>query len=198
VHKWEAGGGKPSPYREEDPTAPLSVYGRSKRESEIVVQQACSWAHILRTSWVYSPYGQNFVKTMLKNAQERSVVQVVDDQHGAPTAAADIADAILQILMRPQPRSDAGLYHLAASGETSWHGFAEAIFASLTRRGWRTPELRRIAAADYPHLAQRPANSRLDCSKIARVLRIHMSDWRSSLETCLDALSASPSENTQC
>ena len=189
-------GRKISSYREDDPTAPLSVYGRSKLESEIVVQQACSWAHILRTSWVYSAYGQNFVTTMLKLALERQTVRVVDDQYGAPTAAADIADAILRILMRPHPRSGAGLYHLAASGETTWHGFADAIFTSWARRGWRTPELQRIATADHPHIAKRPANSHLDCSKIAGALDIHLPDWRSSLETCLDALSASFSETS--
>ena len=187
-------GRKTSPYCEDDPTVPLNVYGRSKRESEIVVQQACPWAHILRSSWVYSPYGQNFVTTMLKLAQERQKMEVVDDQHGAPTAAADLADAILRILMRPQPSSCAGLYHLAASGETSWHGFAEAIFASSARRGWRTPDLQRIAAADYPFIAKRPTNSRLDCSKAASAFGIHMPDWRSSLEACLDAFFARPSE----
>ena len=187
-----------SSYREDDPAAPLSVYGQSKLESEIVVQQACSWAHVLRTSWVYSAYGQNFVTTMLKLAQDRPMVQVVDDQHGAPTAAADIADAILRILTRPQPRSDGGLYHLAASGETSWYGFADAIFTSWARRGWRIPKLRRITTADYPHIAKRPANSRLDCSKIADALGIRLPDWRSSLETCLDALSASSSETSRC
>lgn len=190
-------GCKASPYREDDTPAPLSIYGRSKRDGEIAVQQICSWAFILRTSWVYSPYGRNFVTTMLKFAQERSVVQVVDDQHGAPTAAADIADAILRILMRPQSGTSAGVYHLTAAGDATWYEFAKAIFTSLSRRGWRTPELQRISTAHYPTAAKRPVNSRLDCRKIADMFGIRLPDWHISLETCLDALTESFLKSSQ-
>jgi dTDP-4-dehydrorhamnose reductase len=192
-------GRKDAPYREEDTPCPLGAYGRSKLEGEAAVRAACPGSVILRTSWVYSPFGQNFVTTMLRLAATREKVQVVDDQHGAPTDAPDLAGAILDvaerlIALRTNDRETGGVYHLAAAGETTWYGFAEAIFAGWTRPGHRAPVLEPITAAQYPTAARRPGNSRLDCSKIARVFRLRLPAWQSSLERCLDELASAQAE----
>jgi dTDP-4-dehydrorhamnose reductase len=192
-------GRKPTPYREDDTPAPLGVYGSSKLQGETCVREACPGALVLRTSWVYSPYGQNFVRTMLRLAETRDVVRVVDDQHGAPTSAADIAAGILALA--PQllaGRCGGGLYHLAADGVTTWHGFAAAVFAGWKARGRRVPALEPIATAGYPTPARRPANSRLDCSRIARDFDIRLPPWQQSLAVCLDALAAAPTEAPSC
>jgi len=131
-------GSKRSPYREDDLPAPPNVYGSSKLASETAVLEACPCAAVIRVSWLYSPYGNNFVRTMLRLSEKESVVRVVEDQRGTPTSAADLAGAILTIVERLRSangRDYAGIYHLAGDGETSWHGFAAAIFASLARRG---------------------------------------------------------------
>jgi dTDP-4-dehydrorhamnose reductase len=186
-------GRKDAPYREEDAPCPLGAYGRSKLEGEAAVRGACPAGVILRTSWVYSPFGQNFVTTMLRLATTREKVQVVDDQHGAPTAAPDLASAILDIAERlsAQRMDDGdtgGIYHLAAAGETTWYGFAGAIFAGWARRGHRVPMLEPITTAQYPTPARRPPNSRLDCRKIARIFGLRLPAWQISLERCLDEL----------
>jgi dTDP-4-dehydrorhamnose reductase len=186
-------GRKDAPYREDDIPCPLGAYGRSKLAGEAAVQAACPAAVILRTSWIYSPFGQNFVRTMLRLAQSSESVQVVDDQHGAPTAAADLAGAILDLIERlaaknPGGRESGGIYHLANAGETTWHGFAAAIFAGWSRRGHRVPTLEPITTAQYPTPARRPHNSRLDCSKIAHVFGLRLPPWQDSLERCLDEL----------
>jgi len=192
-------GRKDTPYREEDDPCPLGAYGRSKLEGEAAVRAACPSGVILRTSWVYSPFGQNFVRTMLRLAATREKVQVVDDQHGAPTAAADLAGAILDLAERlSAPRMDnratGDIYHLAGAGETTWYGFAEAIFAGWARRGHRVPMIEPITTAQFPTPARRPTNSRLDCSKVARVFRLHLPAWQSSLERCLDDLATARAE----
>jgi dTDP-4-dehydrorhamnose reductase len=192
-------GRKDAPYREDDAPGPLGAYGRSKLEGEAAVCAACRAGVILRTSWVYSPFGQNFVATMLRLAATREKVQVVGDQHGAPTAAPDLAGAILELVERlTAPRIDdrdtGGIYHLAAAGETTWYGFAEAIFAGWARRGHRVPMLEPITTAQYPTAARRPANSRLDCSKIARVFGLRLPAWQTSLERCLDELASARAE----
>jgi dTDP-4-dehydrorhamnose reductase len=190
-------GRKDGAYVEEDAASPLGVYGRSKLEGESAVRAACPAGVILRTSWVYSPFGQNFVTTMLRLAETREKVQVVDDQHGAPTAAFDLADAILDLveaLAAARDREAGGIYHLAAAGETTWHGFAAAIFAGWARRGRRVPALEAITTAQYPTAARRPANSRLDCSKAARAFGLRLPPWRSSLERCLDELALARAE----
>ena len=128
-------GKKPTPYHEEDRPLPLGVYGRSKLEGEQAVLNACPTAIVLRTSWCFSEHGSNFVKTMLRLAGTQKVIRVVDDQHGAPTATHDIATAILNLMTHIHGRVGAGVYHLTAAGETSWHGFAAAIFAGWARRG---------------------------------------------------------------
>jgi dTDP-4-dehydrorhamnose reductase len=190
-------GRKDAPYREEDAPCPLGAYGRSKLEGEAAVRAACPAAVILRTSWVYSPFGQNFLTTMLRLAATREKVQVVDDQHGAPTAAPDLAAAILDLSERLTARrmdDTGGIYHLAGAGETTWYGFAATIFAGWARRGHRVPVLAPITTAQYPTLARRPANSRLDCSKIARVFGLRLPPWQNSLERCLDELASAPAE----
>jgi dTDP-4-dehydrorhamnose reductase len=190
-------GRKDAPYREEDAPCPLGSYGRSKLEGETAARTACPAGVILRTSWVYSPFGQNFVTTMLRLAATREKIQVVDDQHGAPTSAGDLASAILDLAERLTARrmdGTGGVYHLAAAGETTWYGFAGAIFAGWARRGHRVPVLAPIATAQYPTAAQRPANSRLDCSKIARVFGLRLPPWQNSLEFCLDDLASARAE----
>jgi dTDP-4-dehydrorhamnose reductase len=184
-------GSKRSPYREDDVPAPLNVYGSSKLASEAAVLKACPGAAVIRTSWVYSPYGNNFVRTMLRLSETQLEVRVVDDQFGAPTSAADLAAAVLAIVERLQSANgadDAGIYHLAGEGETSWYGFAAAIFASLARRGRRVPRLQAITTAEYPTPARRPEYSCLDSSKAERIFDVRLPPWRSSLEACLDQL----------
>jgi dTDP-4-dehydrorhamnose reductase len=184
-------GSKRSPYREDDATAPLNVYGASKLAGEAAVLAACPGAAVIRTSWVYSPYGNNFVRTMLRLSETQPVVKIVDDQRGTPTSAADLAAAILAIVERLRSAKgcgNGGIYHLAGEGETSWHGFAAAIFAGLARRGRRVPRLQAITTAEYPTPACRPKYSCLDLSKAERVFGLRLPIWRSSLEACLDQL----------
>jgi dTDP-4-dehydrorhamnose reductase len=181
-----------APYTETDIANPLGAYGRSKLAGEAAVLDAHPEALVLRTSWLYSAYGHNFLTTMLGLARTSDTVRVVDDQHGAPTSARDLAGAILDLvaaLTAPAARTG-GVYHLTASGTTSWHGFAEAIFAGWQRRGHRIPALRPIATADYPTPARRPANSRLDCSKIRQSFGIALPPWSRSLDACLDQVAA--------
>ena len=191
-------GHKVSPYLEDDPLAPLSVYGQSKLAGEEAVREIYPGSLVLRTSWVYGSHGHNFVRTMLHLAATRDVVRVIDDQHGAPTAAADLARAILDILTSPAASEAAGLYHVTAAGETTWHGFAAAIFAGWARRGYRVPALAAITTAEYPLPARRPMNSRLDCSKIERTFGIRLPHWEASLEVCLDEIAASEMETQPC
>ena len=185
-------GRKSSAYAETDAAAPLGVYGRSKLEGEGAVRAACPAAVVLRTSWIYSPYGRNFLTTMLRLAETQDHVRVVDDQWGSPTAASDLANAILDILGQPGGEgfgSRGGLYHLAGQGEATWHVVASAIFAGWARRGRRVPKLVAIKSAEYSAPARRPANSRLDCTKIERGFGIGLPPWRPSLDACLDRLS---------
>ena len=131
---------------------------------------------------------------MLRLAKTHDRVRVVDDQHGAPTSARDLAQAILQIeelLAKDPGKRRGGIYHLTAAGETTWHGFASAIFADWANRGRRVPTLEAITTADYPTPARRPRNSRLDCSKAAQVFGIRLPPWQQALESCLDELAAS-------
>jgi dTDP-4-dehydrorhamnose reductase len=185
-------GKKSDAYIEDDCVAPAGVYGASKLAGERTVAAATGDHVILRTSWVYAPYGKNFVRTMLALAQSRDEVRVVADQCGCPTYAPDIAAAIIGIarnlLKSPVDPRLRGIFHMTGSGQTSWAGFAEAIFRFLAEKGLRTPVLTPITSADYPTPARRPANSRLDCSKIATVHGIKLPLWRDSLEVCLEQL----------
>jgi dTDP-4-dehydrorhamnose reductase len=178
-------GSKATPYTEDDAPAPLSVYGRSKRAGELTVAAAGGRYLIFRTSWVYGLHGANFMKTMLRLGKERDELRVVGDQIGAPTWSRHLADATALILARSEIPS--GLYHLAAAGETSWHGYAEAIFAEAQRAGLmaKIPMVHRITSADYPLPAPRPANSRLDCSRFRRDFGLTLPDWRTGLIDCL-------------
>jgi dTDP-4-dehydrorhamnose reductase len=182
-------GHKTSPYIEEDSPAPLNVYGRSKLAGEQAVSDACPWALTLRTSWLYHPRGHNFLRTMLRHAATRDAVTVVNDQRGAPTAAEDLAGAILDIagqLRTSDHRS--GIYHLTAAGETTWFGFAAAIFQRWAKHGRRVPELIPITTAQYRTPARRPANACLDRSKIARDFGIRLPLWQDAVCSCVDEL----------
>ncbi len=179
-------GTKDGAYTEDDPVAPVSVYGRSKEAGERAVREAAEHHVILRTAWVYSPFGNNFVKTMLRLGAEREELRVVADQRGCPTAAADIAAAIVRLAGADHGW---GTYHYSGAGPTTWHGFAEAIFAGAAARGAKVPaRVTAIGTADYPTPAVRPANSVLDCTRIDRVHGIVARNWREALEDCLDAL----------
>jgi dTDP-4-dehydrorhamnose reductase len=185
-------GTKLGPYTEEDRAAPLSAYGASKLAGERAVASATSNHVILRTSWIFSHTGRNFVRTMLTLAGERSELRVVSDQHGSPTYAPDIALAIIRIAQRLVEKPDAyhlrGLYHLCGSGETNWAAFASEIFARTAGARDHETTVIPIATADYPTPARRPANSRLNTGKLARVHQIRLPDWRISLSTCLTRL----------
>ncbi|MDX8524502.1 dTDP-4-dehydrorhamnose reductase [Mesorhizobium sp. MSK_1335] len=175
-------GAKDSAYVETDITAPLSVYGASKLAGEQAVAAANPHHLILRTAWVYSPFGKNFVRTMLRLAAARDEISVVADQWGNPTSALDIADAILHaaaVLSRDKGNAF-GVYHLAASGETNWSGFARHILDTSRALGGPHARIRDIATADYPTKARRPANSRLSSAKFMAAFGWVAPDWRES------------------
>ncbi len=181
------------PYREDDPPNPTGVYGRSKLVGETLAAERCPNSVILRTAWVYSPFGTNFVRTMLRLNETRDEVGVVADQRGNPTSALDIADALLTIARRvceddsPDLR---GVFHLTGQGEATWADFAEAVFAEACARGRRLTRVKRITTAEYPTAARRPANSRLDNTKLARTYGVALPDWRGSLAACCARLIA--------
>ncbi|WP_322513822.1 dTDP-4-dehydrorhamnose reductase [Rhodopseudomonas palustris] len=178
------------PYREDDPLAPLGVYGASKAEGERLVLQHDPQAIVLRTAWVYYEQGQNFVRTMLRLGRERDEVRVVDDQIGNPTYAADIAETCLAIVARLQGGAPhAGVFHYAGSGAVSWCGFAQAIFAEAERLGRRTPRsLVPITTAEYPTPASRPANSQLSCGRLSDAFGIAPKPWAERLRVCLERI----------
>jgi dTDP-4-dehydrorhamnose reductase len=184
-------GTKPEPYVEDDPIAPTGAYGRSKALGEARVRDANPHHLILRTAWVYSPFGTNFVRTMLRLAASRPEVGVVADQQGCPTAASELARAIVKLL--PGLRDGGtrwGTYHAAGATATSWHGFAEAIFASLASRGLTRPLNRAIATADYPTPARRPANSRLASDRLVAAFGLRLAGFEESLPGVIDELLA--------
>jgi dTDP-4-dehydrorhamnose reductase len=185
-------GAKPTPYIETDATSPLSIYGQSKLAGEIAVLAECMNYVIVRASWIFSPDGNNFVKTILRLAGERDAIDVVDDQWGAPTFAADLAGAITTIgealLGTTEQAAPHGIYHVSGSGYTTWHGFARAILEFSAKKGGPSCELRPIATDGHPTRARRPANSRLDGSKVSRIFGIRLPEWRTSLDRCLDQL----------
>ncbi len=183
-------GAKDAPYTEEDPTGPLGAYGASKLAGEEAVLSSGAKAVIVRTAWVLSPQGQNFIRTMLKLGRERDEVGVVADQIGCPTNAADIAEALQTIILRllAHKKAPTGIYHFVNAGETSWHGLAEYVFARAARAGLKTPKLNAITTADYPTPAKRPANSRLDTAKISRDFAIQPRKWQEAVDDILDIL----------
>jgi dTDP-4-dehydrorhamnose reductase len=194
-------GSKSTPYTEEDSVAPLSVYGRSKLEGEQAVIAHNSRHVILRTSWIHSPFGANFVKSMLKLASEREVISVVDDQLGSPTYAGHLAEAILNIC-RAVVHGDIGnaawgVFHAAGSGEATWCGLARGIFARSKELGGPCAEVVAIATSDYPTAARRPINSRLDTRKLSAVFGISLPDWQVGVDQCVGRLLSAANEVAQ-
>jgi dTDP-4-dehydrorhamnose reductase len=180
------------PYREDDTPGPVSVYGASKFAGEQAVASATPNHAILRIAWVYSPFGKNFVKTMLRLAETSEEVRVVADQVGCPGSALDISDAIFAVARNLVEQPDAptlrGIFHMAAEGEAAWADVAEAIFAERARLGGAPVRVRRIATTDYPTPARRPANSRLDSTKLERLHGVRLPQWRESLAACVGRL----------
>lgn len=181
-----------SPYPEDHLPSPTSAYGASKAAGEMAVAAGCPHHIILRTAWVYGLEGHNFVKTMLRLGSERDELGIVSDQRGAPTFADDIADTILAISARitSQPKTEHwGTYHFTNAGETTWHGFAEAIFAIASKAGHKTPTtVKPITTADYPTPARRPPYSVLDCSKIERVFGVLRPEWPDALARAMPSI----------
>jgi dTDP-4-dehydrorhamnose reductase len=214
IARWAAGRGVPlihfstdyvfdgggfRPWREGDPTGPLSVYGASKLAGEDAVRAAGGAHLVIRTSWVYAAEGANFLRTIGRLARERAELRIVADQFGAPTSAALIADAVSPIVatkgtaLADRFAAAGGLVHIAASGETSWHGFAAAIVDGLRTRGVALAATRvtPIATADYPTKARRPANSRLDLTRLKQAFGIETLQWQDALARELDRLAKS-------
>ncbi len=186
-------GTKTSPYLETDAPRPINAYGQSKLAGELAIVEATGRHVILRTSWLFSPYGKNFLNTMLRLAQSQNEVCVVDDQVGAPTYAPDLAEAIIAIaprLISGTSMEPFGTYHVAAQGETAWSGFAAEIFRLQQKRGARVPRLTPIPSSTYESAARRPANSRLDCGKFERVFGIRLPSWQDGVAKCLARISA--------
>lgn len=183
-------GTKAQPYGETDRVNPLGVYGASKEAGEAAIRKALRQHVILRTAWVYSPFGHNFLKTMLRLGAERPELGVVDDQHGCPTAAADIAAAIIKIAARLAAGESYGFgtFHYVGAGICTWYQFAEAIFSEAARFGRSIPRLRPITTAEYPTPARRPANSALDCTRIRDIYDVSSVPWRQSMVNCIDEL----------
>ena len=183
-------GEKTGPYRETDPVNPANAYGASKRAGELAALEGNPRTVILRTSWVYSPWGKNFVLTMLRLARQHDRLRIVADQHGKPTSALDIAEACLAIageLVRAPAESPLwGIHHYAGQGACSWVDFAAAIFEEAALRGGpRIPEIEPIGTADYPTPARRPLNSVLDCSKFETAFGLETVPWRAALSRVL-------------
>jgi len=188
---------KLAPYTEEDPPHPVNAYGRSKLAGEIAVGHAGGAYLILRTSWVYSARGRNFLRTMLALMREHDELKIVADQIGAPTSAAQIAQATAAVIAagvreRADGRFASGLFHLTASGATSWHGFAAAILVGATRHGLLAParacRLVPVASEEYPRPAARPKNSRLACDRLRERFGIMLPSWKEGLSLCLEEM----------
>jgi dTDP-4-dehydrorhamnose reductase len=190
-------GEKGSPYTEADETRPIGVYGRSKLEGERSVAQHCPRHAILRTSWLFSPHGNNFVKTMLRLARSRLEIGVVDDQIGNPTYAPHLADVILD-LSRTLSRNPSyavghGVFNAAGTGHVTWCGLAREVFAASARSGGPIATVRPIITSEYPTRAARPRDSRLDGGKLARVHGLRLPDWQSGVADCVAKLVAGQS-----
>ncbi|WP_439860610.1 dTDP-4-dehydrorhamnose reductase [Pseudomonas sp. MBLB4136] len=180
-------GGKAAPYTEDDTPNPLGVYGQSKLAGEQAIRAVGGEHLILRTSWVYSLHGRNFLLTMQRLLQERDTLKVVADQIGAPTWAGSIARASAELIAhwRAGRAGPWGTYHLTGQGETSWFGFASAIAEQLRAQGKPVARLEAIPTSAYPTPAQRPLNSRLDCTRLQRDWHTQLPDWHDALLECL-------------
>jgi dTDP-4-dehydrorhamnose reductase len=188
-------GMKKVPYLEDDPVAPLGVYGRSKAAGEAAVRRGLQRHLIVRTAWLYSAHGVNFVRTVMRLAAERDELRIVDDQLGCPTCAADLADALLRVAERLAAGKEIpwGTYHYCGSGVTSWFGLARHILEILRARGRiRTVRLLPITTAEYPTPARRPPYSVLDCRRIESTFGIRRLPWQESVETTVDRLLSFP------
>jgi dTDP-4-dehydrorhamnose reductase len=187
-------GSKGSPYLETDETAPLGIYGASKRAGEVAVLESGAQAIIIRTAWVFAARGRNFPRTMINAARKTGALRVVADQQGAPTAAEDLAFAILSIVERIRTkgwREDyQGVVHATNAGATSWYGFAQAIFEAAAAQGEAMPELTPIATADWPTPVRRPADSRLDCQRLKRVFGVSLPPWQEATRRIVAAMLA--------
>lgn len=186
-------GAQSRPYTEDDPCHPLNVYGASKLAGEEAIHTSACDALILRCSWVYSPQGRNFLTTILQLARTRDSLDVIADQHGAPTPATLIAEVTALAIGRHRKQAlPRRTYHLAAAGSTNWHAYARHIVAGATARGAAlalAPErIRAIAARDYPAAARRPVNSRLDITALSRALDLQVAPWSAYVDQCLDEL----------
>ena len=181
-------GSKTGAYVEDDPVAPLDVYGASKLAGEQALRTHCFRHLILRTSWVFSAHGHNFVKTMLRLGAERAQLRVVADQQGKPTAAAELARLTCEIL--PKAKDRWGIYHVAQPSVTSWHGFAEAIFFEANRQGFdlKVTDVQAITTAEYPIPARRPVNSELNCERLEAAFGVSIRPWRESLAEVIGEL----------
>lgn len=180
-----------APYPEDHPVAPLNVYGRTKCEGERLVAAANPAHFVLRTAWVFSPFGSNFVRTMLRIADERGEVSVVDDQHGNPTSAKALAAAVLVVAdrvsaasIRPEP----GIYHLAGAGEATWFDLASEVFAIRRALTGKATAINPISYRDFPARAARPIDSRLDCSRFSAAFGHELPHWRDELVSCVERL----------
>lgn len=178
-------GSKTTSYVETDQTHPMGIYGLSKLAGEQAILGLELQAYIMRTSWVCSPYGKNFVKTMLNLAEQKDTISVVNDQFGAPTFVDDLTTACHAIMEQNKP---AGLYHFSCAGETSWFGFAQEIMQTLENHGRKFCSVEPIPSANYPTPAKRPANSRLDCTKFEKTFQFERRTWQTALADCLKQL----------
>ncbi len=192
-------GRKAAPYAEDDPPCPVNAYGRSKLAGEIAIREVGGPHVILRTSWVYDAHGRNFLRTILALLAERDELRIVADQTGAPTRAADIAQATASVIAaaareRADGRFAPGLFHLTASGATTWHGFAAAILDGARRHGLiaagRAPRLVPVATEEYPRPAARPKNSRLLGDRLQARFGLELPPWEDGLSRCLEEMPA--------
>lgn len=184
-------GTKSEPYTETDPASPLGVYGRTKWEGERRILERHDDVAVLRTAWVFSPFGRNFVKTMLQLSETRDSVSVVHDQIGNPTSALDIAEGVLSVARNLLGTSDSsirGIFNMVSSDEASWADFAEQIFRVSRATGGPFASVRRITTAEYPTAAKRPRNSRLDCGKLSLLHGVQLPVWQHSTSEVVKAL----------
>ncbi len=174
------------PYREEDPVSPLGAYGRSKLAGEIAVAKATPDHVILRTAWIYSPFGKNFVRTMLALGLKNDVLGVVADQVGNPSYAPDIAEGVLSVAQGLKDgRGHFGIFHMAGAGDAAWADLAEETFRLAAAHGRAPMRVNRIGAAEYPTAAKRPSNSRLDCAKLLKAYGLALPHWRDATRRCV-------------
>lgn len=181
-------GNKREPYVESDPTLPINAYGASKLAGEEAIRAALARHVILRTSWVFSAHGANFVKTMLRLARERDELRVVDDQHGRPTAASDLADAVLGAARTASQREAWGTFHFANAGACTWHGFASAIVDEQASATGRRPAVVPITSAEFPTPARRPVNSVLSTARFESAFGAQPRPWRDALREVVTEL----------